>query len=96
MNGSAGTCSLCCFQILSGSVDLDALKIPAPKGGILTNGGSALSPFQAEPIQREPSVVEGGTDLFLAERVAHKRDKKVQNGSIMQIRTYNYIRQLLH
>ncbi len=30
--------------------------------------------------------------LFLAEKVAHKRDKKAQNGSIMQIRTYNCIR----
>jgi hypothetical protein len=30
--------------------------------------------------------------LFLAEKVAHKRDKKVQNGAITQIRKYNYIR----
>ena len=43
MNGSAGTCPLRCFQILIGSVDLDALKIPAPKGGILTNGERRLS-----------------------------------------------------
>ena len=32
-----------CFQILIGSVDLDALKIPTPKGGILTNGERHLS-----------------------------------------------------
>jgi hypothetical protein len=38
MNGGAGTCSLRCFQILIESVYLGALKIPAPKGGILTNG----------------------------------------------------------
>jgi len=30
--------------------------------------------------------------LFLAEKVAHKRDQKVQSDSITQIRTYNYIR----
>jgi len=36
MNGSAGTCPLRCFQILIGSVDLDALKTPAPKGGVNT------------------------------------------------------------
>ena len=27
MNGSAGTCSLLCFQVLIGSVNLDGLKI---------------------------------------------------------------------
>jgi len=32
-----------CFQILIGSVDLDALKIPTPKGGILTNGERHVS-----------------------------------------------------
>jgi hypothetical protein len=31
VNGSAGTCSLRCFQIVIGSVDLDALKISARK-----------------------------------------------------------------
>jgi peptide methionine sulfoxide reductase MsrA len=42
----AETCSLRCFQILIGSVDPDALKIPAPKGGILTNGKRSLSPTE--------------------------------------------------
>jgi len=50
MNGSARTCSLRGFQILIGSVDLDALKIPARKAEFsLTE--NALSPFQAEPTQ---------------------------------------------
>jgi hypothetical protein len=48
MNGSAGTCSLRGFQILIGSVDLDAWKIPARKAEFsLTE--NALFPFQAEP-----------------------------------------------
>jgi len=50
MNGSAGTCSLRCFQILIGSVDPNALKIHARRAEYsLTE--SALSPFQAEPTQ---------------------------------------------
>jgi len=50
MNGSAGTCSMRGFQILIGSVDLDALKIPARKAEFsLTE--NALTPFQAEPRQ---------------------------------------------
>jgi predicted Holliday junction resolvase-like endonuclease len=48
MNGSAGTCSLRGFQILIGSVDLDALKITARKAEFsLTE--NALSAFHAEP-----------------------------------------------
>ncbi len=43
IKSSAGTCSLRCFQILIGSIDPHALKIPAPKGGILTNGKRPLS-----------------------------------------------------
>ena|SRR5208282_2196168 len=50
MNGSAITCSLRGFQILIGSVDLDALKIPARKAEYsLTE--NALSPYRAEPTQ---------------------------------------------
>ena len=50
MNGSAGTYSLRCFQILIGSVDPDVLKIPARRAEYsLTE--STLSPFQAEPAQ---------------------------------------------
>jgi hypothetical protein len=48
MNGGAGTYSLSCFQVLIGSVDPDALKIPARRAEYsLTD--NALSPFQAEP-----------------------------------------------
>ena len=48
MNASAGTCFLRCLQILIGSVDPDALKIPARRAEC-SLAENARSPFHAEP-----------------------------------------------
>jgi hypothetical protein len=77
MNVSAGTCSLRGFQILVGSVHLDALKIPARKAEFsLTE--NALSPFQAEPTHPVLHRQEG-SDGF-ASRIHQENAKDAARG----------------